>query len=156
MLNFSDIQPIRDDTPSIKVVGVGGGGGTGLDETAAAVLLEAFVVKAFAISEHDGAGILTTLVDDSFIGEGDGHGLAVGASDASDGLSLIGVDVDGALEEFLHDHQLNIVGPYVAGLDFLGIRCGAVPSPVLLGESVKEPVLVGEEGLGNLVTEEIS
>ena len=27
MLNFSDIQPIRDDTPSIKVVGVGGGGG---------------------------------------------------------------------------------------------------------------------------------
>jgi len=26
MLKFSDIQPVRDDTPNIKVVGVGGGG----------------------------------------------------------------------------------------------------------------------------------
>ena len=31
MLNFSDIQPIRDDTPSIKVVGVGGGGGNAVN-----------------------------------------------------------------------------------------------------------------------------
>ncbi len=31
MLNFSDIQPIRDDTPSIKVVGVGGGGGNAIN-----------------------------------------------------------------------------------------------------------------------------
>ncbi|GIT62614.1 MAG: hypothetical protein Ct9H300mP21_01600 [Pseudomonadota bacterium] len=26
MLNFSDIQPVRDDLPKIKVVGVGAGG----------------------------------------------------------------------------------------------------------------------------------
>ena len=31
MLNFSDIKPIRDDTPSIKVVGVGGGGGNAVN-----------------------------------------------------------------------------------------------------------------------------
>ena len=31
MLNFSDIQPIRDDSPSIKVVGVGGGGGNAVN-----------------------------------------------------------------------------------------------------------------------------
>ena len=31
MLNFSDIQPIRDDLPSIKVVGVGGGGGNAVN-----------------------------------------------------------------------------------------------------------------------------
>ena len=31
MLNFSDIQPVRDDTPSIKVVGVGGGGGNAVN-----------------------------------------------------------------------------------------------------------------------------
>ena len=31
MLNFSDIQPLRDDTPSIKVVGVGGGGGNAVN-----------------------------------------------------------------------------------------------------------------------------
>ncbi|MBC8258837.1 MAG: cell division protein FtsZ [SAR324 cluster bacterium] len=31
MLNFSDIQPIRDDTPVIKVVGVGGGGGNAVN-----------------------------------------------------------------------------------------------------------------------------
>ena len=31
MLNFSEIQPIRDDTPSIKVVGVGGGGGNAVN-----------------------------------------------------------------------------------------------------------------------------
>ena len=31
MLNFSDIQPVRDDTPNIKVVGVGGGGGNAIN-----------------------------------------------------------------------------------------------------------------------------
>jgi cell division protein FtsZ len=31
MLNFSDIQPVRDDTPNIKVVGVGGGGGNAVN-----------------------------------------------------------------------------------------------------------------------------
>ena len=31
MLNFSDIQPVRDDSPSIKVVGVGGGGGNAIN-----------------------------------------------------------------------------------------------------------------------------
>ena len=31
MLKFSEIQPIRDDTPSIKVVGVGGGGGNAVN-----------------------------------------------------------------------------------------------------------------------------
>ena len=31
MLNFSDIQPVRDDLPKIKVVGVGGGGGNAVN-----------------------------------------------------------------------------------------------------------------------------
>ena len=31
MLKFSDIQPVRDDTPNIKVVGVGGGGGNAVN-----------------------------------------------------------------------------------------------------------------------------
>ena len=31
MLNFSDIQPVRDDLPNIKVVGVGGGGGNAVN-----------------------------------------------------------------------------------------------------------------------------
>ena len=31
MLKFSDIQPVRDDTPNIKVVGVGGGGGNAIN-----------------------------------------------------------------------------------------------------------------------------
>ena len=31
MLNFSDIQPVRDDNPNIKVVGVGGGGGNAVN-----------------------------------------------------------------------------------------------------------------------------
>ena len=31
MLNFSGIQPVRDDTPNIKVVGVGGGGGNAIN-----------------------------------------------------------------------------------------------------------------------------
>jgi len=31
MLNFSDIQPVRDDNPKIKVVGVGGGGGNAVN-----------------------------------------------------------------------------------------------------------------------------
>nr|AIE92903.1 cell division protein (ftsZ) [uncultured marine group II/III euryarchaeote AD1000_29_E08] len=31
MLNFSDIQPVRDDLPKIKVVGVGGGGGNAIN-----------------------------------------------------------------------------------------------------------------------------
>jgi len=31
MLNFSDIQPVRDDLPQIKVVGVGGGGGNAVN-----------------------------------------------------------------------------------------------------------------------------
>lgn len=31
MLNFSDIQPVRDDLPKIKVIGVGGGGGNAVN-----------------------------------------------------------------------------------------------------------------------------
>ena len=31
MVNFSDIQPVRDDLPKIKVVGVGGGGGNAVN-----------------------------------------------------------------------------------------------------------------------------
>ena len=31
MLNFSDIQSVRDDLPKIKVVGVGGGGGNAVN-----------------------------------------------------------------------------------------------------------------------------
>ena len=31
MLKFSDIQPVRDDTPNIKVLGVGGGGGNAIN-----------------------------------------------------------------------------------------------------------------------------
>jgi len=31
MLNFTDIQPVRDDLPKIKVVGVGGGGGNAVN-----------------------------------------------------------------------------------------------------------------------------
>jgi len=31
MLNFSDIQPVRDDVPKIKVIGVGGGGGNAVN-----------------------------------------------------------------------------------------------------------------------------
>ncbi|MDG2063931.1 MAG: cell division protein FtsZ [SAR324 cluster bacterium] len=31
MLKFSEIQPVRDDTPNIKVVGVGGGGGNAVN-----------------------------------------------------------------------------------------------------------------------------
>ena len=31
MLNFSDIQPVRDDLPKIKVIGVGGGGGNAIN-----------------------------------------------------------------------------------------------------------------------------
>ena len=31
MLNFSNIQTVSDDTPNIKVVGVGGGGGNAIN-----------------------------------------------------------------------------------------------------------------------------
>ena len=31
MLNFSNIQTVSDDTPNIKVIGVGGGGGNAIN-----------------------------------------------------------------------------------------------------------------------------
>ena len=76
MLNFSDIQPVRDDLPKIKVVGVGGGGGNAVNR-----MLQAGVQGVdFVVANTDLQDLRKSLASQKLqIGSNCSRGLGAGA-----------------------------------------------------------------------------